>query len=75
MLGLAITTSLGGSILIEQIFDWPGMGNLFYNAVVLNDTPLIIGLTYFFTLIYLLTRLILDICFTYFDPRIKSGEY
>ena len=75
MLGLAITTSLGGSILIEQIFDWPGMGNLFYNAVVLNDTPLIIGLTYFFTLIYLLTRLILDICFTYFDPRIKTGEY
>jgi len=61
--------------LIEQIFDWPGMGNLFYNAVILNDTPLIIGLTYFFTLIYLLTRLILDICFTYFDPRIKSGEY
>ena len=75
MLGLGITASLGGSILIEQIFDWPGMGNLFYNAVVLSDSPLIIGLTYFFTLIYLLTRLILDICFTYFDPRIKSGEY
>ncbi|MGN6708295.1 MAG: ABC transporter permease subunit, partial [Candidatus Nitrosocosmicus sp.] len=61
-----------GSILIEQIFDWPGMGNLFYNAIVLNDSPLITGLTYFFTLIYLLTRLILDICFSYFDPRIRS---
>lgn len=72
MVGLGITASLTGSILIEQIFDWPGMGNLFYNAIVLNDSPLIIGLTYFFTLIYLLTRLILDICFSYFDPRIKS---
>ncbi|MGN6614403.1 MAG: ABC transporter permease [Candidatus Nitrosocosmicus sp.] len=72
MLGLGITASLTGSILIEQIFDWPGMGNLFYNAIVLNDSPLITGLTYFFTLIYLLTRLILDICFSYFDPRIRS---
>jgi peptide/nickel transport system permease protein len=72
MLGLGITASLAGSILIEQIFDWPGMGNLFYNAIVLDDSPLITGLTYFFTLVYLLTRLILDICFSYFDPRIRS---
>jgi peptide/nickel transport system permease protein len=74
MLGLGITASLGGSVLVEQIFDWPGIGNLFYNAIILNDSPLIIGLVYFFTLIYLLTRLILDVCFTYFDPRIKSEE-
>jgi len=74
MLGLGITASLTGSLLVEQIFDWPGMGNLFYNAIIQNDSPLIIGLTYFFTLLYLLTRLILDVCFTYFDPRIKSGE-
>lgn len=75
MLGLGISASLGGSILIEEIFDWPGMGNLFYGAIVQQDSPLIIGLVYFFTLIYLLTRLILDICFTYFDPRVRSGEY
>ena len=37
MLGLGITASLGGSILVEQIFDWPGMGNLFYNAIIQND--------------------------------------
>lgn len=74
MLGLGISASLGGSILIEEIFDWPGMGNLFYNAVVQQDSPLIIGLVYFFTLIYLLTRLVLDICFTYFDPRIRSNN-
>jgi ABC-type dipeptide/oligopeptide/nickel transport system permease component len=35
---------------------------------------LIIGLGYFFRLVYLLTRLVLDVCFTYFDPRIKAGE-
>jgi peptide/nickel transport system permease protein len=74
ILGLGITASLSGSLLVEQIFDWPGMGNLFYNAITQNDSPLIIGLSYISVLIYLLTRLILDICFTFFDPRIKSGE-
>lgn len=73
MLGLGITSTLGGSILIEEIFDWPGMGNLFYNAIIQNDSPLIIGLVYFFTLIYLLTRFILDISLSIFDPRIKSN--
>jgi peptide/nickel transport system permease protein len=74
MFGLGLAGTLGGSVLVEQIFDWPGMGNLFYNAIFQSDSPLIIGLVYFFALIYLLTRLILDVCFTYFDPRIKSGE-
>ncbi|MDQ4072699.1 MAG: ABC transporter permease [Thermoproteota archaeon] len=74
MLGLGIAASLTGSILVEEIFDWPGMGNLFYNAIIQNDSPLIIGLIYFFTLIYLLTRLVLDICFMYLDPRIRAGE-
>ncbi len=74
MLGLGIAASLSGSILVEQIFDWPGMGNLFYNAIVQNDSPLIIGLVYFFTLLYLITRLILDLFLSFLDPRIRSGE-
>ena len=74
MLGIGLTATLGGSILIEEIFDWPGMGNLFYNAIIQNDSPLIIGLVYFFTLLYLLTRLILDLSLSFLDPRIRTGE-
>ncbi|MDR4491022.1 MAG: ABC transporter permease [Candidatus Nitrosocosmicus sp.] len=74
MLGIGITATLGGSILIEEIFDWPGMGNLFYNAIVQNDSPLIIGLVYFFTLLYLVTRLVLDLTISFIDPRIKTEE-
>jgi peptide/nickel transport system permease protein len=74
MLGLGLTATLGGSILIEEIFDWPGMGNLFYNAVIQNDSPLIIGLVYFFTLLYLLTRLVLDLTLSILDPRIRTGD-
>jgi len=74
MLGLGLTATLGGSILIEEILDWPGMGNLFYNAVIQNDSPLIIGLVYFFTLLYLVTRLILDLTLSILDPRIRAGD-
>jgi peptide/nickel transport system permease protein len=74
MLGLGLTATLGGSILIEEIFDWPGMGNLFYNAIIQNDSPLIIGLVYFFTLLYLLTRLVLDLTMSFLDPRIRTGD-
>jgi peptide/nickel transport system permease protein len=74
MLGLGLTATLGGSILIEEIFDWPGMGNLFYKAIIQNDSPLIIGLVYFFTLLYLLTRLVLDLTLSFLDPRIRTGD-
>ena len=74
MFGLGLAATLGGSVLVEQIFDWPGMGNLLYNAIIQSDSPLIIGLVYFFALVYLLTRLILDVCFTYFDSRVKTSE-
>jgi peptide/nickel transport system permease protein len=74
MLGIGIISTLGGSILIEEIFDWPGMGNLFYNAIIQNDSPLIIGLVYFFTLLYLITRLVLDLTLPFLDPRIRTED-
>lgn len=74
MLGIGIISTLGGSILIEEIFDWPGMGNLFYNAIIQNDSPLIIGLVYFFTLLYLATRLVLDLTLSVLDPRIRTED-
>ena len=74
MLGVGLISTLGGSILIEEIFDWPGMGNLFYNAILQNDSPLIIGLVYFFTLLYLATRLVLDLTLSVLDPRIRTED-
>ena len=74
MLGVGLISTLGGSILIEEIFDWPGMGNLFYNAILQNDSPLIIGLVYFFTLLYLVTRFVLDLALSVLDPRIRTED-
>lgn len=68
---LSIAGSLGGAFLIEIVFNWPGMGLLAFNAITVMDTPVIIGLTYIGTLIFLVTMFIVDLMSQYFDPRVK----
>ena len=71
--GLSLASSFGGSIITEAVFDWPGMGKLFYDAIGLLDIPIIIGLTYIGTLIFLVTIFITDIAYTLLDPRVKGS--
>ena len=54
-IALSLAGHLGGSIIIEAVFDWPGMGKLYYDAISVMDVPIIIGLTYVFTLIFVIT--------------------
>jgi peptide/nickel transport system permease protein len=71
--GLGLASSFGGSIITEAVFDWPGMGKLFYDAIGLLDIPIIIGLTYVGTLIFLVTIFITDIAYSLLDPRVKGS--
>jgi peptide/nickel transport system permease protein len=71
VVGLSLTSSFGGAILVEAVFGWPGMGSLYYQAIGVLDIPVIIGLTYISTLIFILTVFLIDIVFAYFDPRVK----
>ena len=68
---LALTSSFGGSIIIEEVFGWPGMGKLYYDAILVTDTPMIIGITYIFVLMFVIAVFILDIIYAHFDPRVK----
>jgi peptide/nickel transport system permease protein len=70
---LSLASSFGGAITVEAVFDWPGIGNLFYDAIGLLDFPIIIGLTYVLTLIFVVVVLISDLLYALFDPRIKTG--
>jgi peptide/nickel transport system permease protein len=70
---LGLASSFGGSIIIEEVFDWPGMGKLYYDAISVNDLPIIIGLTYFFTLIFVIAVFVADIIYAFLDPRVKVG--
>ena len=71
VIALSLASSFGGAITIEAVFDWPGIGRLFYEAIGFLDIPIIIGLTYVSTVIFIITVFITDILYAYFDPRVK----
>ena len=68
---LSLAGYLGGAILTETVFSWPGMGLLYYNAITSVDEALILALTYVFTLIYVVARFALEILYVILDPRVR----
>jgi peptide/nickel transport system permease protein len=74
MIALGLAGSFGGAFTVEVVFDWPGMGKLYFDAIGLMDVPIIIGLTYVSTLIFLVTVFFIDLIYAYFDPRVKLNE-
>ncbi|MEM0349902.1 MAG: ABC transporter permease [Candidatus Caldarchaeum sp.] len=68
---LALAGSIGGAILTETVFSWPGLGSLFYQAITTSDEALILGLTYIFTLVYVAARFVLEILYVLLDPRVR----
>jgi peptide/nickel transport system permease protein len=68
---LGLAGSLGGAILTETIFNWPGLGRLFYDAIGAQELPLILGLTYITALVYVIARMILEILYIFLDPRVR----
>jgi peptide/nickel transport system permease protein len=69
--GLALADVLTGTVLVEQIFSWPGIGEYAYNSAVNLDLPAIMGVTLFIAIVYTLTNLVVDVLYTVIDPRIR----
>lgn len=65
---------LGGSLVIEKIFSIPGIGNLYISSINVRDYNFFMALTMFYTLVGLLSGLIVDLSYGFIDPRIKMGE-
>ncbi|MCH1624696.1 ABC transporter permease [Fredinandcohnia quinoae] len=75
VLGILIANLVTGSFIIEKIFGIPGMGEMFVNSIFNRDYPVILGSTIFYAAILILLILIVDIAYTWIDPRIKvTGE-
>ncbi len=73
ILALSLSGSLGGAIITEAVFDWPGMGRLYFEAITVMDLPVIIGATYILTVFFLVSIFIADLLYGYFDPRVRTG--
>ncbi len=66
--------TLGGSILVETVFNWQGMGRLYYEAIAgTPDEMVIVALTFVYTLIYVVARMILELLYVLLDPRVRYG--
>lgn len=71
ILGLQVGYILGGAVLVEEIFGWPGIGTLAVNAILARDFPLVQGVTLLVALAYVLANLVTDVLYTLVDPRIS----
>lgn len=63
---------VAGSIQIETVFSWPGLGRLMYSSLTIRDYPVLQGLFLFITSIVILANFCADILYRYLDPRVKS---
>ncbi|NLY47196.1 MAG: ABC transporter permease [Tissierella sp.] len=73
MLGLSLGSLLGGTAVVEIIFSYPALGSLAISAITSMDYPLIQGYILWIALIYMLVNLMVDISYSYLDPRLKKG--
>ena len=73
LLGLSIPGLISGSVIIESIFSLPGMGQLFYSAVMARDYPLIMGCLVLGAVLTLIGNILADVCYGLADPRIRTS--
>jgi peptide/nickel transport system permease protein len=70
VLGLAYGGLLSGAVMTETIFAWPGLGRYAFQAVITNDFPAIMGVTFVIGMMYVLVNLVVDLLYGWLDPRI-----
>ena len=70
--GLSFGLMLGGTFLVESIFDWPGLGQFSVLSILTSDFPAIIGITFLYTFTYVIINFLIDVFYALIDPRIHN---
>jgi peptide/nickel transport system permease protein len=73
VLGMSLGHMLGGAVVIESIFSWPGVGSLLVDAISGRDIPLVLGCVLTIVGVFVTINLLVDLTYTYLDPRIRYG--
>ncbi|MEM9430837.1 MAG: ABC transporter permease [Pseudomonadota bacterium] len=71
VIGIGIALLIGGVVVTESVYNIPGLGRLVLDAVLARDYPIIQGLILFFSFVYILLNLVIDLTYTLLDPRIR----
>lgn len=74
LLGLELATILGGTVIIEQMFGLPGTGQLIYQAVLDRDYPVVVACTIFYSGLFVIMIILIDLLYALVDPRIRHGR-
>lgn len=74
-LALSIGTMIGGALVAEIIFSYPGLGTTMLQGITMNDYPLISATTLIITLMVLVVTFILDVIYGFIDPRVKAAQF
>ena len=72
LIGISVGALLGGTVIIETIFNWPGIGSLIMTAITNRDYPVIQAVVVWMALAFFLVNLIADFSYRYFNPKIKD---
>ena len=70
LMGLLLPALFSGSVILEYIFSWPGIGQLFFDAVSARDYPVVMGLSFVTAVLVLLSTLLADLLYVWADPRV-----
>jgi peptide/nickel transport system permease protein len=73
LLGLQLGTVLGGSVVIEAVFSWPGIGNLLFDSVMSRNFPMVLGVLVLGSVVVALANASVDLIYMRLDPRIRAG--
>ena len=73
VIGIQAGRLLGGTVVVEQVFGWPGIGSLIVRAIGQRDYPLVQGSVMFLALVFVLVNLVVDILYLYLDPRLHRA--
>ena len=71
--GLQFSAVISGAVVVETVFSWPGLGTLALQSILARDTPTIMGILFFSSLVVIVVNILTDITLRLIDPRIKSG--
>lgn len=69
--GMRVPALIGGTVVVEQIFGWPGVGSLMIDSISYRDYPVIMGITCMIAAVVLITNLVMDLIYAALDPRIS----
>jgi peptide/nickel transport system permease protein len=72
MIGMQIGSALGGAVVVESVFAWPGLGRLAFEALAARDTNLLVGIVLFSGLVVIVVNLLVDLLYGWLDPRIEN---